>query len=62
MKTTVQTALRLPRAVHESIKLAGGERGLGDEIRRRLAEWEILQKAGYRVVWTVAVPMVEKPK
>src|ERR1035437_8777043 len=32
----VQTALWLPRGMHEKLKKAGGERGLGDEIRRRL--------------------------
>lgn len=32
----VQTALWLPRGMHEQLKQAGGDRGLGDEIRRRL--------------------------
>lgn len=32
----IQTALWLPRDMHELLKQAGGERGLGDEIRRRL--------------------------
>jgi len=32
----IQTALWLPRDMHEQLKKAGGERGLGDEIRRRL--------------------------
>lgn len=32
----IQTALWLPREMHEQLKQAGGERGLGDEIRRRL--------------------------
>ena len=32
----VQTALWLPRDMHEKLKEAGGERGLGEEIRRRL--------------------------
>ena len=32
----IQTALWLPRDMHEQLKQAGGERGLGDEIRRRL--------------------------
>jgi hypothetical protein len=32
----IQTALWLPRGMHEKLKKAGGERGLGDEIRRRL--------------------------
>jgi len=35
-KAMVQTALWLPRDMHEQLKQAGGERGLGDEIRRRL--------------------------
>ena len=35
-KNMIQTALWLPRAVHERLKKDGGERGLGDEIRRRL--------------------------
>jgi hypothetical protein len=33
----IQTALWLPRDMHERLKNAGGERGLGDEIRRRVA-------------------------
>src|SRR5258708_7372821 len=32
----VQSAVRLPRSLHESLKKAGGDRGMGDEIRRRL--------------------------
>src|ERR1700751_3669444 len=32
----IQTAIWLPRDMHEKLKEAGGERGLGDEIRRRL--------------------------
>jgi hypothetical protein len=32
----IQTALWLPRGMHEKLKEAGGERGLGEEIRRRL--------------------------
>jgi hypothetical protein len=35
-KNMVQTALWLPREMHEALKKAGGERGLGEEIRRRL--------------------------
>jgi hypothetical protein len=35
-KNMIQTALWLPRGMHEELKKAGGERGLGDEIRRRL--------------------------
>jgi hypothetical protein len=35
-KNMVQTALWLPRDVHERLKKTGGERGLGEEIRRRL--------------------------
>ena len=35
-KNMIQTALWLPRDMHEKLKQAGGERGLGDEIRRRL--------------------------
>ena len=35
-KNMVQTALWLPRDMHEKLKKDGGERGLGDEIRRRL--------------------------
>ena len=35
-KNMLQTALWLPRDMHEQLKKAGGERGLGDEIRRRL--------------------------
>src|SRR5215470_16232870 len=32
----IQSAVRLPRALHERLKGAGGHRGLGEEIRRRL--------------------------
>jgi hypothetical protein len=32
----VQSAVRLPRSLHETLKKAGGDRGMGDEIRRRL--------------------------
>ena len=32
----VQSAIRLPRRLHERLKKAGGERGMGEEIRRRL--------------------------
>jgi hypothetical protein len=32
----IQTALWLPHNMHALLKQAGGERGLGDEIRRRL--------------------------
>jgi hypothetical protein len=32
----VQTALWLPREMHERLKKAGGERGMGEEIRRLL--------------------------
>jgi len=35
-KNMIQTALWLPRDMHEKLKEDGGERGLGDEIRRRL--------------------------
>jgi hypothetical protein len=35
-KNMIQTALWLPRDMHEKLKEAGGERGLGEEIRRRL--------------------------
>jgi hypothetical protein len=35
-KNMIQTALWLPRDMHEQLKKDGGERGLGDEIRRRL--------------------------
>lgn len=30
------SAVRLPRSLHERLKKAGGERGMGQEIRRRL--------------------------
>jgi len=33
-KNMVQTALWLPRDTHEQLKKTGGERGLGEEIRR----------------------------
>ena len=32
----IQTAVRLPQSLHERLKKAGGERGMGEEIRRRL--------------------------
>ena len=35
-KNMVQTAVWLPRHLHERLKEAGGERGLGEEIRRQL--------------------------
>jgi hypothetical protein len=35
-KNMIQTALWLPREMHERLKKAGGERGLGNEIRRLL--------------------------
>jgi hypothetical protein len=35
-KNMIQTALWLPLDMHEQLKKDGGERGLGDEIRRRL--------------------------
>jgi hypothetical protein len=35
-KSMIQTALWLPRDMHEKLKKDGGERGLGEEIRRRL--------------------------
>ena len=35
-KNMLQTALWLPRDMHARLKEAGGDRGLGDEIRRRL--------------------------
>jgi hypothetical protein len=31
-----QSAVRLPAALHERLRRAGGERGMGEEIRRRL--------------------------
>jgi len=45
-KNMIQTALWLPREMHEQLKIAGGERGLGDEIRRRLqSSFEALEPA-----------------
>jgi hypothetical protein len=35
-ESMVQSAVRLPRDLHERLKNAGGDRGMGDEIRRRL--------------------------
>ena len=32
----VQTAVRLPQSLRDRLSKAGGERGLGEEIRRRL--------------------------
>lgn len=32
----IQSAIRLPRNLHERLKKAGGERGMGEEVRRRL--------------------------
>lgn len=33
---STQTSLRLPRELHDRLSAAAGERGIGDEIRRRL--------------------------
>jgi len=35
-KNMIQTALWLPHEMHQQLKTAGGKRGLGEEIRRRL--------------------------
>jgi hypothetical protein len=35
-ESMVQSAVRLPRDLHDRLKNAGGDRGMGDEIRRRL--------------------------
>src|SRR5690242_19884682 len=32
----VQSAIRLPQSLHQRLKKAGGDRGMGEEIRRRL--------------------------
>ena len=32
----IQSAVRLPQGLHDRLKKAGGERGMGEEIRRRL--------------------------
>jgi hypothetical protein len=32
----LQSAVRLPKSLHDRLKKAGGERGMGEEIRRRL--------------------------
>jgi hypothetical protein len=32
----IQSAVRLPQGLHERLKKAGGERGMGEEIRQRL--------------------------
>ena len=32
----IQSAVRLPTSLHDRLKKAGGERGMGEEIRRRL--------------------------
>jgi hypothetical protein len=34
----IQSAVRLPRSLHERLKKAGGERGMGEEIRRLIQE------------------------
>jgi hypothetical protein len=39
-ESEVSVAFRLSRDLHEQLKKAGGERGLSEEIRRRL-EWSI---------------------
>src|SRR5690242_19658051 len=33
---TIQSAVRLPHSLHERLRKAGGERGMGEEIRQRL--------------------------
>jgi hypothetical protein len=40
-----QSALRLPRSLHDRLKKAGGERGMGEEIRRRLEASFAAEKA-----------------
>jgi hypothetical protein len=41
----IQSAVRLPRALHERLKQVGGERGMGEEIRRRLQASFDVEKA-----------------
>jgi hypothetical protein len=41
----VQSAIRLPRNLHQRLKKAGGERGMGEEIRRRLEASFIAENA-----------------
>jgi hypothetical protein len=45
-----QSAVRLPRSLHDRLKKAGGERGMGEEIRRRLEAsfGNVPQNAGTR--------------
>lgn len=46
-KNMIQTALWLPREMHDQLKKAGGERGFGEEIRRRLlASFSVEQSHG----------------
>ena len=40
-KNMVQTALWLPREMHEALKKAGGERGLGEEISAANFRWPL---------------------
>ncbi len=42
----IQSAVRLPQSLHQRLKKAGGERGMGEEIRRRLeASFDVEAKA-----------------
>ena len=41
----IQSAVRLPRSLHERLKKAGGERGMGEEIRRRLEAFFAAERA-----------------
>jgi hypothetical protein len=46
---TVQTAVRLPKNLRERLSKAGGERGLGEEIRQRLEASFAAEKNGVSV-------------
>ena len=45
-----QTAIWLPVDLRDELRQVGGKKGIGRELRRRLAEWKLLHEAGYRVV------------
>lgn len=56
-----QTALWLPNDMHRALKAAAGRLGMGAEIRKRLAEWQVFHDAGYRVESEPAIKRVVTP-
>jgi hypothetical protein len=56
----IQTALWLPRDMHEELKRGGGERGLGEEIRRRLEMSFAIEQEPPDKFTDVAVSLIRK--